>query len=158
MGPRCGPPNRSRHRPNTLRPNPRALPGHKFLGTADQITCKGCLKSIDSRRNAEINRQRWERERQQAQAEHDQQEERWWAYYADYLDNHPAWQKKRRLVLQRSNGWCEGCWERRAVQVHHRPGTYPKNCIPGSQEGIRKEKLFDLIPLCNICHHDVHDD
>jgi hypothetical protein len=79
--------------------------------------------------------------------------DRWWALYDVYLQS-PTWAEKRRRVFERSRGLCEGCGVRRATRVHHR--RYPRGVLPGSQEWIRAEKLFDLVALCSRCHADLH--
>jgi 5-methylcytosine-specific restriction endonuclease McrA len=68
----------------------------------------------------------------------------WWAWYDDYLAT-DAWRHKRRLVMQRANGLCEGCRERPAAQVHHL--TYAN---------VGNEFLFELVALCGACHERVH--
>jgi 5-methylcytosine-specific restriction endonuclease McrA len=65
--------------------------------------------------------------------------------YARYLRS-DHWQDIRRRVLQRANGFCEGCWQRRATQVHHL--TY---------EHIGAEFLWELVAICAACHARVHD-
>ena len=117
--------------------SPARCPGTKFSGSATRITCKLCLRSLETRaaaaeREAEIAR------RQQEWAEGQRQ---WWELYNAYLRS-PVWLNKRRRVLQRCNGWCEGCGERRAIQVHHL--CYPRGCLPGSAQWIAQEKLWDL--------------
>ena len=78
---------------------------------------------------------------------------RWWEAYDRYLQT-PYWQEKRRLVLRRANGFCEGCLKNKATQVHHT--CYPKDSKPGSRDWIRKEKLFHLVAICSGCHQDLH--
>ncbi len=58
-----------------------------------------------------------------------------------------AWQEMRRKVMERAGGICEGCRERRAVQVHHRNYTYK----------FGREMLFDLVAVCRDCHEAIHD-
>ena len=79
----------------------------------------------------------------------------WWEAYERYLQT-PTWFEKRRAVLRRANDLCEGCRIRKAVQVHHLPGCYPRGCLPGSREWIKAEKLFHLVALCLQCHEDIH--
>jgi 5-methylcytosine-specific restriction endonuclease McrA len=79
--------------------------------------------------------------------------QRWWALYNVYLQS-PIWADKRRRVFERSRKLCEGCGVRRAVHLHHL--RYPKGVLPGSDEWIRAEKLFDLVALCDSCHADLH--
>jgi hypothetical protein len=78
----------------------------------------------------------------------------WQEAYDRYLQS-PAWLEKRRQVLARTRGICEGCGARRAVEVHHR--FYPRcDCLPGEPAWIRAEKLFDLAAVCLACHQDLH--
>jgi len=60
--------------------------------------------------------------------------------YTLYL-NSDQWKKKRQLVLQRDNNYCQSCLANKAVQVHHL--TY---------KHVFNEPLFDLIAVCNRCH------
>lgn len=89
----------------------------------------------------------WERKREQAQLEVQQQSEQWRAEYATYLDS-PEWFAKRDLVLERDNhlcqAQCDGC-TKRANHVHHL--TY---------KHLFNEPLFDLVSVCRSCHNKVH--
>jgi hypothetical protein len=71
---------------------------------------------------------------------------RWWQWYSTYLES-PAWREKRRLVLARANGTCEGCAAARATQIHHL--TYAR---------AGNELLFDLVAVCQPCHQRAHPD
>jgi len=140
---------------------PVNCPGTPFFGVQYEITCKLCLRSIDSRiRQAEMAQQyearaaEREAERQKQEAERQDHNRRWWVAYNAYLAS-PTWRSKRQRVLERASGKCEGCGERRATQVHHL--RYPQGCWPGSKEWIAQEKLFDLRAICDGCHTDVHD-
>jgi hypothetical protein len=64
--------------------------------------------------------------------------------YASYLKS-PEWGRRRSKVLQRANGMCEGCLERKATQVHHL--TY---------DHIYNEFLFELVAVCDECHLRIH--
>jgi len=64
--------------------------------------------------------------------------------YQTYLRS-DHWQDTRRRVLQRANGFCEGCWQRRATQVHHL--TY-------AHRGA--EFLWELVAICDPCHARLH--
>jgi hypothetical protein len=86
-----------------------------------------------------------------AQAESQQR----WALYEVYLQS-PIWLEKRRRVFERSRRLCEGCGVRRAIHLHHL--RYPKGALPGSDQWLRAEKLFDLVALCDSCHADLHPD
>lgn len=67
-----------------------------------------------------------------------------WAWYDDYL-NSGAWKERRRLVMARADGQCEGCGLTRATQVHHL--TYQR---------VGDEMLFDLVAVCDACHESLH--
>lgn len=68
----------------------------------------------------------------------------WWAWYDNYLRS-PEWREKRKRVLRRANGECEGCGDNYAVQVHHL--TY---------EHVGDEFLWELRAVCPACHERVH--
>jgi hypothetical protein len=77
----------------------------------------------------------------------------WLLAYRIYLES-AIWQEKRRKVIERCRGICEGCGERRAVEVHH--VRYPQwPCMPGSEEWLRREKLYDLVGVCERCHREI---
>lgn len=71
--------------------------------------------------------------------------EQWWEAYRQYLTT-PIWREKRRRVIQRAGGICEGCGSARATQVHHL--TYKR---------VGREMLFDLVAICEDCHHSLHE-
>lgn len=71
-------------------------------------------------------------------------EEEWNRRYEEYLDT-PEWKEKRRLVLLRAQGVCEGCRIAEATEVHHL--TY-------SHAG--EEFLFQLVAICGPCHKRFH--
>lgn len=64
--------------------------------------------------------------------------------YEQYLRS-PEWREKRRRVLSRARGYCEGCGRALATQVHHL--TY---------DNIGDELLFQLVAICDDCHEKVH--
>lgn len=68
------------------------------------------------------------------------------ADYAKYLRS-GAWAKKRRLVLERCGGLCEGCGSDNATEVHHL--TY---------EHVQNEFLWELVGVCKDCHDRVHEE
>ena len=68
----------------------------------------------------------------------------WREAYDSYLHS-AEWRALRAKILKRSGGMCEGCGERRAVQVHHL--TY---------ERLGREMLFDLVAVCLRCHESIH--
>jgi len=65
--------------------------------------------------------------------------------YSEYL-NSDQWKRKRKLVMERSNGVCEGCGVYKANQVHHL-----------SYRRLGNEMLFDLVALCRSCHMAIHN-
>ena len=58
------------------------------------------------------------------------------------------WEKTRKLVIERSLGWCEECGKYRGVHVHHK--RYNKD---GTRGG---EPLEWLLYLCLLCHRKKH--
>lgn len=68
----------------------------------------------------------------------------WWVWYNEYLRSE-AWREKRRQILERDGGICQGCRCTRAVHVHHL--TY---------DNVGDELLFQLISLCETCHDKTH--
>ena len=56
------------------------------------------------------------------------------------------WAVLRIKALTRDDYTCQGCLEKKAVQVHHI--TY---------ENIGNEFCFELISLCDDCHEKIHD-
>jgi hypothetical protein len=79
----------------------------------------------------------------------------WLTAYRVYLES-ALWSEKRRKVKERCGGICEGCGERRAVEVHHlRYPGWP--VLPGSEEWKRREKLWDLVGVCERCHMEEHE-
>lgn len=73
-----------------------------------------------------------------------QHSDNWWAWYNDYL-NSDAWRAKRRKVLDRCGGLCEGCRNAPVNQVHHL--TYAH---------VGDELLYELVGLCVDCHERAH--
>ncbi len=95
----------------------------------------------------------WRDERERETNDRAAYQRQWWDDYDRYLRT-PLWRSRSACVLQRANGTCEGCGSRPATQAHHK--RYPKECLPGSEVWIAKEKLFDLVAVCERCHEDVH--
>lgn len=91
------------------------------------------------RRRSDAAQQEYERKKQEENSE-------WRHRYESHLQS-PEWQIIRRKVFDRSGGICEGCHERRAVQVHHL--TYAR---------LGHEMLFDLVAVCIQCHESIHKD
>lgn len=71
-------------------------------------------------------------------------DDEWWAAYNAYLKT-PEWAERRRLVLTRAMGLCEGC--RKAIPFHVHHLTY---------EHVGDEFLFELVALCEACHQRAH--
>lgn len=67
----------------------------------------------------------------------------WWRWYNTYLES-SVWKEKRRAVLLRAQGVCEGCRNAMATEVHHL--TY---------ERVGREPLFDLVAVCKPCHDEI---
>jgi DnaB-like helicase N terminal domain len=65
-------------------------------------------------------------------------------WYQNYLRS-DEWRAKRRLVMDRCGGLCEGCRNAPVSEVHHL--TY---------EHVGDELLFELVGLCRECHQRVH--
>lgn len=70
--------------------------------------------------------------------------EQWFAEHDAYLKT-PEWREKRRLVMQRCAGLCEGCRSAPAEHVHHLSYDHWKN-----------ELLWELVGVCESCHHRAH--
>lgn len=70
--------------------------------------------------------------------------EEWFSDHDQYLRS-PKWKEKRRLVLDRCGGVCEGCRSAGATQVHHL-----------SYENWQDELLWELVAVCDACHHKAH--
>lgn len=64
--------------------------------------------------------------------------------YKEYLQS-SLWKNIREKALFRDNGWCQGCLENRATQVHHL-----------SYDHVGFEFLHELISLCEDCHTRIH--
>lgn len=71
---------------------------------------------------------------------------RFWEWYTEYLES-PEWKSKRRRVLKRANGLCEGCGEREPTDVHHLTYRHKGN-----------EFMFELVALCVACHDKIHSE
>ncbi len=122
-------------------------PGKLFCGrqlkdvtgkpSADKPTCKVCLERVVSRPEQE---KRWASQKAESEAKN----ERWWAWYDSYLKTE-KWHAKRRAVIKRAVGICEGCLFAKATQVHHL--TYFH---------VGEELLFELRAVCDDCHERAH--
>ena len=71
--------------------------------------------------------------------------QQWWDAYRQYLTT-TEWRERRWRVMQRAGYICEGCGTERATQVHHL--TYDR---------VGREMLFDLVAICDDCHHSIHE-
>jgi 5-methylcytosine-specific restriction endonuclease McrA len=65
------------------------------------------------------------------------------ADYNAYIQS-PAWRKKRAARIRRDHYMCQTCGVRGYLTVHHR--TY---------ERLGRERMDDLITLCESCHDAV---
>lgn len=90
------------------------------------------------------NRYDWEARRRANLAERQENQERWWRRYNEYLLS-DTWKEKRRRVLKRDNYQCQACLNRKAEHVHHL--TYDR---------VFNEPLFDLTSVCTPCHKALH--
>jgi len=66
--------------------------------------------------------------------------------YNQYLSSR-EWQEKRKAVLLRAQGICEGCRSAKATQVHHL-----------HYRRVFREMLFDLVAVCDECHDSCHEE
>jgi hypothetical protein len=66
-------------------------------------------------------------------------------WYTEYLQT-DAWKERRRLVLQRTGGLCEGCRQEPASEVHHL-----------SYNHVGNEFLWELVAICRWCHARYHE-
>jgi 5-methylcytosine-specific restriction endonuclease McrA len=126
--------------------------------------CLGCGRSVEriAKRDLDASRlpwwdeplaQRWKarvdaywRERSRAfEQQREDEARRFWERYHRHMASE-EWADLRRRVFARCKGLCEGCGERRAVQVHHL--TYAR---------LGDEMLFDLVAMCMTCHEKIHD-
>ena len=73
----------------------------------------------------------------------------WWSGYTEYLKSE-SWRIKRKLVMRRAGGFCEGCGINPADQVHH---TSYDHVGHQDKEG---EFLFELLAVCTSCHSRIH--
>lgn len=70
--------------------------------------------------------------------------EDWLRLHNEYLRS-DKWRRLRAAVLSRDGGTCRMCETAAATQVHHL--TYAR---------WRHERDFDLVSVCDECHHDQH--
>lgn len=88
----------------------------------------------------------WQGRREEIEQEKVRESAEWWQRYNTYLLT-SAWRARRQAVLTRAGGICEGCLQRQATQVHHT-----------SYEHVGNELLFELVAVCDRCHHVLHPD
>jgi hypothetical protein len=69
----------------------------------------------------------------------------WQQWYAEYLQTN-EWKERRRLVLERADGICEGCRQEPATEVHHTSYVHVGN-----------EFLWELVAICRWCHARYHE-
>jgi 5-methylcytosine-specific restriction endonuclease McrA len=105
---------------------------------------------LGARRNARpyddaADRQAAEKERKRQRKLQEKQDAEWQQKYNEYISTSPAWQEKRRLILQRAKGLCEGCGKLPAQQVHHL-----------NYEHLGDEFLWELRAVCFPCHERLH--
>lgn len=89
--------------------------------------------------------QHWDTKLEEARQRLAQRNNDWWSWYNAYLES-SDWEYKRRRVMQRANGICEGCRDNAASQVHHL--TYAH---------VGNEFLFELVAICTECHERFHN-
>ncbi len=68
----------------------------------------------------------------------------WFEAHNVYLAS-PEWAKRRRSVMTRARGVCEGCLSVPATQVHHL-----------SYDNWGDELLYQLVAICDACHEKAH--
>lgn len=117
-------------------------------GGREEITCKGCLRSLESAEQRQQDEKAWEQHRVELLEQRLERTREWWDRYREHLAS-PAWRAKRQKVLERAAGLCEGCRQAlptgSAVHVHHL--TY---------EHLGDELLYELVALCVPCHQKAH--
>lgn len=89
------------------------------------------------------NESRWERQAELRMVAVENEKAEWLAAHNEYLASR-QWRLKREAVLKRDGYLCRACCARPATQVHHL--TY---------KHYRDEPLFDLVSVCDICHHKI---
>jgi 5-methylcytosine-specific restriction endonuclease McrA len=94
-------------------------------------------------------RDAWQRRMDARKADADSKSAQWWARYNEYLQS-PEWRAKRKAVMDRAGGVCEGCRSARATQVHHLTYQHAGHVSPGG------ELLWELVAVCDDCHDRAH--
>ena len=113
-------------------------------GAVRQATLSGVEKLKMQPFDEDLRRSWQERWREAFAANEAAKNQAWWDRYNAYLET-PEWKRRRRAVLLRDEGMCQGCRIRQATQVHHL--TY---------ERVGEEMLFDLVSICDQCHETLH--
>lgn len=80
----------------------------------------------------------------QKHQQHLQQKTEWFREHNAYLKS-DKWRMKRRKVLERCHGICEGCMDAPVEHVHHLNYNHWQD-----------ELLFELVGLCEPCHERAH--
>lgn len=113
--------------------------------SASRANCKICLNGVESR----AERERWaseaEKRTAEAQAQRERENAEWNTWYQSYLRS-PAWAMRRRLVMERAKGICEGCLVDQATEVHHLTYAHAGD-----------EFLWELRAICRRCHERWHE-
>jgi 5-methylcytosine-specific restriction endonuclease McrA len=119
------------------------------LNTAERLeksdTCGSCRRAIRSRikrakqdAEGQARQDDWQRRRAAKNQE-------WRERYDAHLSS-DEWASLRQRVLERSDGWCEGCGTATAVQVHHLTYT-----------NLGDELLWQLRAVCLPCHEKADE-
>jgi hypothetical protein len=114
-------------------------PGDFLEDAKGVVDCRGCITTMAARVERKSRMAQYEVQRREQEAERQRQQEEWDAWYQDYKYS-PAWQRLRGLVMQRAEGVCEGCAQRRCTQVRHL-----------NWKRVGNELLFDLAAVCEEC-------
>ena len=123
---------------------PEQCPGRIEPGNLDHITCLLCVRSLEAERHRVEQEREYARRNAEYEARRARDDREWREWYDLYLRS-PEWAERRRLVLERASGRCEGCRKRGATQVHHLTYTHVGN-----------ELLFELVAICRSCHERIH--
>lgn len=120
-----------------------AMPGSQSKAT--HATCKICLDAVVRRPEQERRQEEYEKRRAEHEAQRTKENEQWQAWYQQYLKS-SEWAERRRLVIQRAGGICEGCGRAPAIQAHHITYKHAGN-----------EFLWELRAICRGCHERIHE-
>jgi 5-methylcytosine-specific restriction endonuclease McrA len=91
-----------------------------------------------------LNAAYWARRQAERDARRARESVEWGEWYQRYLQSQ-AWSERRRKVLERAAGLCEGCRDAVADEVHHL-----------SYRHAGDEFLYELVALCRACHARAH--